>query len=65
MKRKAAQKFTVLSAARPETSVLEQTALSTETDSERERIDGALRTSKGPQKGKEIPLACTDWYHTR
>lgn len=65
MKRKAAQNVTVLSATRPEISVLEQTALSIDTESERERIDGALRTSKGPQKGTKCFAACTDDHHTR
>ncbi len=59
MKRKASQKFTVLSTTRPDVSVLEQSASSTEMDLKRERVDGALKSSKSLQKGVQLHLACT------
>lgn len=52
MKRKATQNnFTVLSASRPDVSVVEQTPLSVDIDSKRESVDGVLKSSKGTHKG--------------
>ena len=59
MKRKATQNITVLSASRPDVSVVEQTPLSIEMNSKRESIDGVLKGSKGPHKGLPSHPACT------
>ena len=60
MKRKATQNFTVLSATRPEISVLEQTALSTDVPIRREPVDGALKGSRNPQKGAQSDSVCKE-----
>ena len=61
MKRKAPQSFTVLSATRPEVSVLEHSVLETETVSNQKRIDDALLTSRSPQKGRLLHNLCGNW----
>ena len=61
MKRKAPQSFTVLSATRPEVSVLEHSVLRTETVSKQERVDGALLSSRNPQKGTLLHFLCGHW----